>query len=147
MAVPDSAARSNGSVVGHPGSLQGLVQGQVIKTCRGSYLSVERPFPLRPQNKTLCGGPYVFITDAHRLFSVIRNQQVAGSIPAGGSIYLVLNQSITDNLQIGTAEEVPGVGTQAGTQTLDAREPAMRCLRTPIGQFRITRFERVSGSQ
>jgi hypothetical protein len=44
----------------------------------------------------------------------IRNQQVAGSTPAGGSIYLVLNQSITDIHRIDCAVEMPGVGTQAG---------------------------------
>ena len=57
---------------------------------------------------------------------VLRNQQVAGSIPAGGSIYLVRNQSITDNLQIDSAVELPGVGTQAGTQDPWIR-PSQQC--------------------
>src|SRR6266849_7757907 len=46
----------------------------------------------------------------------ILNQQVAGSIPAGGSIYVPWNQSIMGTRPFGCAVELPRVGTQAGTQ-------------------------------
>ena len=54
------------------------------------------------------------ITDRTRLR--IRNQQVAGSIPAGGSIYMPCNQSIMGTRSFGCAVELPRVGTQTGTQ-------------------------------
>jgi hypothetical protein len=50
----------------------------------------------------------------------IRNQQVAGSIPAGGSIYVPCNQSIMGTRPFGCAVELPRVGTQAGTQNRHA---------------------------
>jgi len=46
----------------------------------------------------------------------IRNQQVSGSSPEGGSIYVACNHSITGRLPIDCAAELSGVGTQAGTQ-------------------------------
>jgi hypothetical protein len=81
----------------------------------------------------------------------IRNQQVAGSIPAGGSIYLVLNQSITDQLQVQGAGELPGAGTQPAHRNLDCGGASgVKLLEnTEWGQFRSASesFELVSSGQ